>query len=139
MPHWRTLIEKDFMGEYDLGGKEWTLEIREVVQKKVFNPDNNQTKGKLVLYFKGADKGLISGAENNTTIEGMYGKDFLGWIGKRITIFPTTYKSKKTKQQEPCIRIRARIPEAPATSLPSGLAKPEDVDASRRSHDGGAK
>ena len=135
MPHWRTLIEKDYLGAYDLAGKPWTLEIRDVAQRKVFNPENNKSKGKLVIFFKGADKGLISGAENCTTIENLYGEDFKGWIGKRITIFPTTYRSKKTKRDEPCIRIRPKIPDEAATSLPNGLANPAEVEASRRAHD----
>lgn len=139
MPHWRTLIEKDFLGEYDLGGKDWTLEIRAVEQRKVFNPKDNKTKGKLAIFFKGAAKGLIAGAECCKAIESMYGEDFTNWIGKRITIYPTTYQSRQTKKQEKCIRVRAKIPDVPAGELPSGLAKPEDVEASRAAHDAGSE
>ena len=137
MPHWRTLIERDYLGCYDLGGKDWTLEIREVKQQKVFNPENNKAKGKLVLYFQKADKGLIAGAENCGTIENLYGSDFTKWIGKAITIFPTTYRSKKTKRDEACIRVSPKKPDVAPSALPTGLADPADIERSRAAHDAG--
>ena len=59
--------------------------------------------------FRGASKPLIAGATLCTTIEGMYGSDIEQWVGKLVTLYPTT-TDVGPKKGVPCIRIRPSVP-----------------------------
>ena len=68
---------------------------------------------KVVLQFDGAQKGLVLNVTNAETITQNLGSDEIDeWIGKYITIYPTTTMfSGKTV---PCIRVKEEMPEVKA-------------------------
>ena len=114
MTHWRGLIEREYLGAWDLVDrsgkpKDWTLEIASATSKKVYSQKIKKDAGRCVLTFKGASKPLIAGATLCTTIEGMYGSDIEQWIGKLVTLYPTT-TDVGPKKGVPCIRIRPSVP-----------------------------
>jgi hypothetical protein len=129
VPHWRSLIERDSIGAWDLvdrSGKprDFTLEISAVRGQKVKSKENPKGKGKPVLSFKGAEKYLIAGAVNCQTIEGMYGSDTDGWLGKSITLYATT-TDVGPKRGVPCVRVRPTKPTGKADAvLPSQPVDP---------------
>ncbi len=118
MSHWRSFIERDSIGSWDLVGKDgqprdFTLEITAVRGVKVKSKENPKGKGKPVLSFKGAEKYLICGAVNCQTIAGIYGDDVDQWIGKAITLYATT-TDVGPKRGVPCVRIRPGKPKGKA-------------------------
>ena len=130
MTHWRSLIERDSIGAWDLVGKDgkprdFTLEITGVRGVKVKSKENPKGKGKPVLSFKGADKYLIAGAVNCQTIAGLYGDDVDAWVGRSITLYATT-TDVGPKHGVPCVRVRPVKPAGKADAeLPSQPVDPE--------------
>jgi hypothetical protein len=111
MTDYRTLYSKDYVAAYDLGGKDVTVTITKVIAGDLTDNKGKKTKKPLV-YFEGAEKALVLNATNGKTIAGMYGNICEDWIGKRITMFPTTTDvGGETKE---CIRVRPKIPATPA-------------------------
>jgi hypothetical protein len=100
-----------FLEAGDLDGKEITLEIESIsspTAKDKF-PDGHQAKTPIVK-FKGAKKLWGMNKTCAKTIRLLYGNSFEPWIGKKITIYPTTcnaFGDPKT----PCIRVKNINPE----------------------------
>ena len=65
---------------------------------------------KVVLLFSGAKKGLVLNVTNANRIAVNLGSDEIDdWIGKAITIYPTT--TEFNGKQVDCIRVKEEMPE----------------------------
>ena len=93
----------------DLKGREVEVAI-ERYEIKDFDDGN-----KIVLHFVGAEKTLICNKTNANTIADMHGTDIDGWVGKKITLFPT--QTDFNGKQVPCIRVKIGGPAPPATDV----------------------
>ncbi len=103
----------------DLNGKPWDMEIRTVALEDL--GQGNDKESKPVLYFDGAQKGLVLNKTNATTIVNSYGEDTGNWTGKDIQVFPTTTEFKG----ETVDAIRVRVaPEAQPAAAPPAAAAP---------------
>lgn len=127
--HWKTLIEKDYLGAWDLAAddgtpREFTLEIVEVSSQLLRTKEQPKGKRKAVISFKGATKRMVANATNCETIEGMYGGDVAGWIGKRVTLYQTDVRSPKGGTIRG-IRVRPMIPKTKAEAI---VARPVDAE-----------
>ena len=100
--------ESKWLRAGDLAGRKFKVVI-EGVEIVEFKKDGVTTK-KAALKFKGRDKGLTLNKTNAQLIAKQHGEDMDGWIGKTITIFPTT--TDFGGEQVDCIRIEQFIPEA---------------------------
>jgi hypothetical protein len=132
MPHWRTLIEKDYLGAWDLVGRDgkprdFTLEIATVGSQNLKTRQMPKGKRKAVVRFKGATKGFVANSTNCETIEGMYGSDTDLWSGRLVTLYATTC-DVGPKRGVPCIRVRPTIPKGKAEQVET-----REVDAEMRS------
>jgi len=104
----RSMYDKEFLYAYDLQGRDVTVVITRVTQGKLVGTGGKSSK-KPVLYFKGKEKGLGLCITNARTIAAIYGGfDAEKWIGKAITLFPTT--TQFGGQTVDCIRIRPAKP-----------------------------
>lgn len=98
-------IDKIFPSRYlkagDLDGREITVTIKEVKLENV-----GQTKeSKPVLYFRGAQKGLVLNITNSKRIAMMAGsKDTDDWVGQRIILYPT--ETEFGGETVDCIRVK---------------------------------
>jgi len=110
------MIDSDWLRFVDLQGKDVTVEIEKVVRGEVTGEGGVKSK-KPVLYFKNKKKPLAIGATIGKTIESMYGADTSGWLGKRITLFTSTTKSK-AGETVGCIRVRPKAPSASTQTAP---------------------
>lgn len=110
---------KDFMFAVDLDGEEYTLEIVKVAAGELTGDKGRKTR-KPVVWFKGARKGLALNKTNGKIIRKLYGKFVEDWIGKRITIFPTT--TVMDGETKDCIRVR---PSVPNTNTASSKTAPD--------------
>ena len=61
-------------------------------------------KSKFKLGFQETDKGFILNVTNRDSMVWNFGDETDGWIGQRVSFFPTT--TRYNNQQMPCIRIR---------------------------------
>ena len=129
----RTMFDKDFLYSFDLQGRDVTVIIDRVKAGTLTGVGGKKNK-KPIVYFRGKEKGLGLNITNARTIAGMYGGfDVEKWIGKAITLYPTsTTFGDKTVD---CIRIRPEIPRAgkatPQADAPMVEEESED-DRNRR-------
>jgi hypothetical protein len=124
MPHWRSMIEKDHLGAWDLVGKDdkprdYTLEIAKVESNLLKTREQPKGKRKCVITFKGAQKKMVANTTNCETIESMYGPDTADWLGKRITLYQTKTRNPKGGGQIACIRVRPQMPQGKAEGIES--------------------
>jgi hypothetical protein len=121
------LFPSKFLRAADLSGKPKTLTISKATRETLKNGGDEQSK--LVVYFKGAKKGLPLNITNFDTIMGVTGEaDSDDWVGHRIEVYPTTTEMRgKTVD---CIRIRqpaqGELPTKQQKSKPSASDEMDD-------------
>lgn len=102
----------------DLQGQERTLTISNVVMENVGREDAPENKA--VVYFQGAQKGMVLNITNLDALTVAYGEETDLWIGKPVTLF--TVRVMFQGQMVDGLRVRA--PSAPAQHIPDPLAGP---------------
>lgn len=80
---------------------------------------------RLVLYFKGSNKGFVVNKTNGTAIGDAYGRDTDLWIGKPILLYRTT--TSFAGDTLPCIRVSIPPAGAPAPA-PAPAATPQSSE-----------
>lgn len=115
MPHWKSFLEKEYIGCWDLE-RDVTVEITAVTKARLEGTASIKANSRPVLSFKGTDKKLIVNSTIGTCIQGMYGPQIQDWIGKRVTLYPTTCAAKGGAQVE-CVRVRPTVPKGKAEAL----------------------
>ena len=111
MPDYRSMFDRDYIGAWDLNGKDVTVTIAKVERGELTSRGNKKDH-KPVLYFVGKEKALALNKTNAKTVAKLYGNDTSNWIGKAIVIYPTT--TEFGKETVDCIRIRPTRPAAGA-------------------------
>ena len=131
MPDVRTMYDKEFLYSFDLQGRDVTVEIARVKGGELTGTGGKKNK-KPVLYFKGKEKGLALNITNARIIASMYGSfKSEDWLGKRVTLYPTT--TTFGKETVDCIRIRPTKPNGKQATQPD----PEPEDAPEPGSDDG--
>jgi len=121
------MFDSDYLGAWDLMGKDVTVTISEVKGGKVKNQTGKEARKPIVM-FKGKAKGLLCNKTNAKTIAAMYGSDVSKWVNRRITLYPTT--TTFGSQEMECIRVRPSQPRgADSPPDPAGLPSPEEIAA----------
>jgi hypothetical protein len=99
-------VSEEFPSAYikasDLGGRDIRVTMANVEREKI------GTDNKLVLYFKGKQKGLVLNKTNAATISDAYGDDTDDWYDQPLILFPvkTDYQGKVVDA------TRCRVPTA---------------------------
>ncbi len=110
------MFDKRFLGAWDLADKQSgkprdvTVTIAKVVSEALQSPGTTIKRRKPVISFERTEKSLACNATNAHQIAALHGKDPRAWVGKRITLYPTT--TKFGRETVDCIRVRDRIPGA---------------------------
>jgi hypothetical protein len=116
MPHWRLLIPTRYVSFADLRGRDVVATIESVSREEMVEKDKKTKKTRkvkrAVVRFVGEEKGMVLKATNAGTIVDLYGTETENWIGKQITLFPTTC-SAFGKSGVECVRIRPEVPPPP--------------------------
>jgi hypothetical protein len=115
---YRSMFDRDFIGVWDLQGRDVVVEIASVKAGELVSQGNKKSK-KPILHFKGREKGMVVNKTNAHVIAAMYGNDTDKWVGQRITIFPTTTTFGRTELE--CIRVRPGIPKGKTSAAPEGV------------------
>jgi len=113
----RTLFDRDYIGAFDLQGREATVTISKVVGGELTAVGGRKSK-KPILYFEGKEKGMIANKTNAKTIAALYGNFVEGWKGKRITLFVSSTRDPSTGGDIDCIRIRPLVPTERKADVP---------------------
>src|SRR4051812_44810744 len=128
----RSMFDKEYLYAFDLDGRDVTVEIASVLKGEVTGTGGKKAK-KPVVRVKGKEKALALNITNVRTIGGIYGFKAADWIGKRITLFPTTTNFGGTTVD--CIRVRPVKPGAkaavstdPTTPADEALVEPGEDD-----------
>src|SRR5882762_8015764 len=112
-------ISDEFPSQYlkaaDLGGREIRVTMGRVEREEI------GTDKKLVLYFKGKEKGMVLNKTNANTIGDAYGDDTDDWYEQPLILFSirTEYQGK------PVDGLRCRVP-TPKDNRQAAPAKRED-------------
>ncbi len=110
MTDYRAMFDREFLGPWDLGGRDVVVVIDSVRAETLVAQGSKKTK-KPVLRFRGKDRSLPLNKTNAKALAAMFGNDTARWIGRAITIYPTTTSfGGETKD---CIRIRPTPPPQP--------------------------
>lgn len=87
-----------FLKAGTLRGKKVTLEIASV-ETEPLPDDRGKDRVRGVVSFRGKQMQLVLNKTNGLCLKAMFGRKVQDWVGKRITLFPTTYGADE------CIRI----------------------------------
>ena len=126
MPHWRTMMDQNYLGAWDFPQDRVGI-IERVEGVKLPGAGEIKENRKPVLSIRGATKKLIVNATIGKTIAGMYGPNTDDWVGKRITMYATTTKAKGRGTVD-CVRVRPVIPTGPGEAI-SSMPVNEDMRA----------
>ena len=106
MSHFRKLFDERFVGAWDFEGRDdVTMTIKSIGIEEMRAQDDSTVK-KPVLFFENSKtgKGLVLNKTNARAIADKNGSNTDGWIGKKITIFPTTCMAFGKEVE--CLRIK---------------------------------
>ena len=116
--HWKLAFPSDYISSADLRGRDVSLTISGANLdnvKVIDGKGKGEDQKKLVLEFeelkdrgKGTPRKLVVNKTNAKTIARLHGNEVNSWIGKRITLYPTTCLA--FGKTEDCVRIRDQAP-----------------------------
>ena len=126
MPHWKELMETDYLFAFDLKGEDRVVTIERVEAGKIKGTGGKSNKKPLAT-FREYPKPLALNATNCKTLAAMYGNDVNGWAGKKVTLYPTT--TQFGGETVECIRMRGGLPQVSPLGDPSEFPDfTEDVE-----------
>lgn len=97
------LISGRFVTADLLEGQDRTVTIKSVeLEALPTEKGGEETKG--VVSFNETDRGLVLNRTNAEALRAMFGAKLALWVGKRITLYPTT--TRRGPETVPCIRVR---------------------------------
>lgn len=110
MAHYRTMFDaREHIGAWDLGGKDRTVEIEAVVAGSIGRGKDKAKKPIITIKTgKGVSRTMACNITNARTLATLYGSETKTWIGKRITLYPTT--ATFGSEIHEAIRIRPMAP-----------------------------
>ena len=115
MTRFHDIVPTKYICFEDLRGQDVTVTVRAFTAEKMFANGKQQTRP--VRYFEGKAKGMVVNATINDTLTALYGPELEGWVGKRITIYPTT--DDRGGQERMVVRVRPTVPPAKPAQKPA--------------------
>jgi len=102
------LFPSRYLKAADLMGRDVTVTIARIEPRHTLESKRGKEK-KPVVHMQGKDKMWILNVTNAKTIAKIYGNEVKSWLGKRVTIYPTTMAVGGETHE--CIRVRPTKPE----------------------------
>jgi len=122
--HVDLLYPSDYLAAGDLQGRDVTLTISRIEHEELHRQGGG-SEWKWVVYFREMEsrhdkdarkpnKRLVLNKKTHLdALRSMYGTETNDWVGKRVTLYPTT--TKFGRETVDCIRIRDKVPEPKGT------------------------
>lgn len=107
----KLLFPSEYIAAADLKGKDVTLTVSRVELSEL-RMEGGGKKVKPLIFFQGANKKLVLNKTNAKTIAALHGGAVEGWVGKRITLYPT--KARFGSSTVDAVRVRDQAPQQPA-------------------------
>ncbi len=120
------MFPSNYIKAADLNGRDFSLTVTTVAIESL-KMRGGASKKRGVMRFEKTEKGLVLNRTNGDTIAKLLGRDTEDWIGKRITLFPTT--TKFGRETVPCIRVRDT--SAPVERPETGAQEPTTMGQSQ--------
>jgi hypothetical protein len=148
LTHYKTLLENEFLGQWDLGDGAggFCKTIVTISKVEPYKPPRRQKKKTIVdgrevmveekvkrlkVSFAGKRKAWLAGPESQKIIAGLYGPHIEGWIGKPIILWvDTNVVFGRTKTGG--LRPMNRAPKAGERMAELSLNEPVDEAAAKR-------
>ena len=111
MTDYRSMYDRDYIGHWDLGGRDVAVTISKVNAGELTAVGGRKSK-KPIVHFRNGPKPLICNKTNAKTIAALYGNMVEDWVGKRITLFVSMTRNPDGGGETECIRIRPKMPGA---------------------------
>lgn len=103
----KLMFPGDYLAAEEFGGKDVTLTIKSVVKEELREKDGG-SESKWVLTFEETQKKLVLNRKSQPdAIANLYGMIAEEWVGKRLTLYPTTVPS--FGQMVLAIRVRDKV------------------------------
>ena len=114
----KKLMNTDYLGSWDFRENEKKiLTIKEVTQKKVYNPNKNAEELSTVMFFSNYQLGMFLNVTNAKMLIKLFGTSETDNLkGKNITLI--TKKIKVRGEWIEAVRIDDKLPQQPATPNP---------------------
>jgi hypothetical protein len=112
------VFPSNYLKSEDLQGQEITVTIARCAMEKLGDDD------KLVIHFRGKEKGMVCNKTNANRIAHYFGDDTDNWIGKQI-ILGTELVDFQGRTTE-AIRVRGRSTPAASVEAQAPAAKAEE-------------
>lgn len=97
------MFPNDYLAAEEFQGKTVTLTITGI-KKEALRTNAGSTEDKFILTFKETPKKLVLNKTNAVTIAGQHGTKAEAWVGKQISLYPTTCMAFGSETD--CIRIK---------------------------------
>ena len=129
---YRLAFPSKFISSADLKDRDVTIKIARIEFEDLQLAGKRQKERRVVVTMTTANgktlgKRWVMNKTNAGTVSEMYGKKMGAWIGKPVTLYPTTCKlGPKTVE---CIRVRAGARQAASEDLPEEFTREPDEDA----------
>lgn len=100
-----------YLKSSDLNGKTFTLQISSVMIEEI--QDKGKAVPKPILYFQGAQKGMVLNRTNAEAISMVLGDETNDWIGHKLELF--TMRVQGPQGMTDGLRCRVVLPQQQAT------------------------
>ncbi len=100
---WDELYQGRFLKAGELQGKKFTLTIASVDIYELEGEKGKKVKG--VIGFRETPKLVALNRINGLCLRGMFGRHVQEWVGKRVTLFPSTVQEAGAMKGDPCVRV----------------------------------
>ena len=97
------MFPNDYLAAEEFGGKDVTLTIKSI-KRDALRTTSGSTEDKYVIEFEKTKKKLVLNKTNAVQIAKVHGTKAEDWIGKQITLYPTTCMAFGSETD--CIRVR---------------------------------
>lgn len=119
MPDYRAMFDRDYIGAWDLPGD--VVVTISAVEAGELTGDKGRRTRKPIIRFEGKGKALAGNKTNCKIIARLYGTNTDNWIGKRVTIYPTT--TEMGGETVDCVRVRPSAPAKGRAAQTNGKAQ----------------
>jgi hypothetical protein len=122
MPNYLEMYDSKWLRCADLEGEDRVMTIEKVKAGTVGQGEDAEAKP--IIWFVGVRTPFAANKTNGKTISNLYGRDTENWVGKSVTLFPTT--TEYGGEMVECIRIRPEVPgrkAAKSHTLPIATGK----------------
>ena len=107
--HYKLMFPSRYLDAATLQGRDATVEI-ESVNMETLEGEKGEKDVKPCVRLKGKKKLWVLNKTNAKIIAKLHGTEVDGWVGKRITLYPTTCEAFGETVE--CVRVRKTLPRA---------------------------